>query len=81
MPTIKISELYPIGSELFRDSESFLSELDDGELGAIAGGVKSASITIYRYPSYPISPLCPFPTTTPRPVTPGFPIYTIEPVV
>jgi hypothetical protein len=37
MPTIKISQLSPVGSELFQDSESFLSELADEELGIIGG--------------------------------------------
>ena len=38
MASIKISELRPAGSELFQDSESFLNELSDREMGAIEGG-------------------------------------------
>ena len=39
MSTIKISDLHPIGSELFSDSESFMTELVDSELAAINGGL------------------------------------------
>jgi hypothetical protein len=39
MASITISELRPAGSELFQDSESFLNELNDQEMLAIAGGV------------------------------------------
>ena len=38
MASIKISELRPAGSELFQDSESFLNELSDREIGGIEGG-------------------------------------------
>jgi predicted regulator of Ras-like GTPase activity (Roadblock/LC7/MglB family) len=38
MATIKISELRPVGAELFQDSESFLDELNSQEMTAIAGG-------------------------------------------
>ena len=38
MASIVISDLRPAGSELFMDSESFLSELSDGELSVISGG-------------------------------------------
>ena len=38
MAKLKLSELSPAGSELFRDSESFLEELSDRELDLIAGG-------------------------------------------
>lgn len=38
MSRIRISELYPTGLELFEDSESFLNELSDQELGQIKGG-------------------------------------------
>lgn len=58
MATIKISNLYPAGSELFGDSESYLNELNDEELyiagggrssfwcGAIVSGVVSATSTV-----------------------------------
>jgi hypothetical protein len=39
MASIKISNLYPAGSELFKDSESFMTELVDNELGSINGGI------------------------------------------
>lgn len=38
MASINISDLNPAGSELFKDSESFMSDLIDGELGNIQGG-------------------------------------------
>ncbi|NJL63517.1 MAG: hypothetical protein HC903_18890 [Methylacidiphilales bacterium] len=37
MANIKISQLYPAGSELFLDSESFLSELTDAATEVIGG--------------------------------------------
>ncbi len=38
MATIKISDLHPVGSELFFDSESYLTELSDDELVGTQGG-------------------------------------------
>jgi hypothetical protein len=38
MPTIKVSDLQPVGFELFHDSESYIKELSDEEL-AIQGGI------------------------------------------
>ncbi|AFZ35758.1 hypothetical protein Sta7437_2210 [Stanieria cyanosphaera PCC 7437] len=38
MTNIRLSELHPVGSELFQDSESFLNELNTEELGEILGG-------------------------------------------
>lgn len=38
MAHIKLSELSPIGSELFQDSESFINELSSEEIGNILGG-------------------------------------------
>jgi hypothetical protein len=38
MASIKLSELRPVGSELFQDSESFLNELNDRELDVRGGG-------------------------------------------
>jgi hypothetical protein len=37
MANIKVSQLYPAGSELFLDSESFLNELTNAETEIIAG--------------------------------------------
>jgi hypothetical protein len=37
MASIAISDLRPAGAELFMDSESFLSELSDGELSGTFG--------------------------------------------
>lgn len=40
MPGIKISELSPVGVQLFQDSESFLNELTEEELDSIVGGAR-----------------------------------------
>ncbi|MDZ8186038.1 MAG: hypothetical protein RMX96_14445 [Nostoc sp. ChiSLP02] len=45
MATIKIHDLSPAGSELFQDSESFLNELTDAELG-VHGGRAAESVTV-----------------------------------
>lgn len=47
MPTIKISDLHPTGSELFSDSESFMNDLVDGEIGAIQGGFSSLRCVVW----------------------------------
>lgn len=39
MANITISELRPAGSELFQDSESFLNELGEREMGSVIGGI------------------------------------------
>ncbi|OUL37307.1 hypothetical protein BV372_02610 [Nostoc sp. T09] len=38
MPNIRISELYPLGSDLFQDSESFLNEMTNDEIEGLRGG-------------------------------------------
>lgn len=38
MSTIKVSDLQPVGFDLFSDSESYLRELSDEEL-ALEGGI------------------------------------------
>ena len=40
MASINISDLNTAGSDLFKDSESFMNDLVDGELGDIKGGWK-----------------------------------------
>ncbi|QLE39982.1 hypothetical protein FD723_05570 [Nostoc sp. C052] len=44
MATIKISDLRPMGSELFFDSESYLTELSDDELAGTQGGSSWACV-------------------------------------
>jgi hypothetical protein len=44
MASIKLSELRPVGSELFQDSESFLNELNDRELDVRGGGDINVSV-------------------------------------
>ena len=63
MASIKIdSDLRPIGSELFLDSESYLDELSaDQQINNIVGGTNP---TITR-PTRPTRPTITFPTTFP----------------
>jgi hypothetical protein len=44
MAKLTISELNPAGAELFQDSESFLEELSDRELGLVVGGLEINSV-------------------------------------
>jgi hypothetical protein len=46
MATINISGLRPAGSQLFSDSEGYMSELGDSELDIINGGFTSSPICI-----------------------------------
>lgn len=45
MPSIKIFELRPVGSELFLDSESYLNELNEQEMQTIEGQGRNIVIT------------------------------------
>jgi hypothetical protein len=38
MASIQISELHPTGSDLFADSESFLTDLGDNDFSGVMGG-------------------------------------------
>jgi hypothetical protein len=38
MASIKLSELRPVGSDLFQDNESFLEELGDRDMNSVVGG-------------------------------------------
>ena len=42
MANILISDLEPAGANLFRDSESFLHELTEQEVGDVLGGFRLA---------------------------------------
>ena len=44
MATINISDLRPTGSDLFSDSESYMSELGDNELGSVKGGILTSPV-------------------------------------
>lgn len=44
MATIKISNLYPTGADLFSDSESYMSELGDNELASVNGGILTSPV-------------------------------------
>ncbi|MEA5598446.1 hypothetical protein [Rivularia sp. UHCC 0363] len=65
MANITINELFPTGSELFLDSESFLSELVDEETNLTYGGEKlirpiptrpCLTRPIFTIKTYPIKP-------------------------
>ncbi len=43
MASIKLTELRPVGSELFHDSESFINELNDHEMPTSLTGAGSSS--------------------------------------
>jgi hypothetical protein len=69
MASIKIFNLYPAGSELFKDSESFMTDLIDDELGNVTSGAGILPYSPWCAPIY--SPRCkpslprPIPTTLP----------------
>jgi soluble P-type ATPase len=44
MAKLTISELSPAGAELFEDSENFLEELSDREVGVVVGGADLNSV-------------------------------------
>ncbi len=46
MAYINISDLRPAGADLFMDSESFLSELSDGELSVYGGGTPATTVPL-----------------------------------
>ncbi|MBE9197506.1 MULTISPECIES: hypothetical protein [unclassified Nodularia (in: cyanobacteria)] len=46
MATIAISDLRPVGYDLFSDSESYLNDLSENEVGNIGGGASPSSLTI-----------------------------------
>jgi hypothetical protein len=57
MAKITISELQPVGFQLFEDSESFLQELTDVELDANKGGITPLLPSIS--PFIPLTPQIP----------------------
>ncbi|MEA5598444.1 hypothetical protein [Rivularia sp. UHCC 0363] len=73
MANIQISNLYPAGTELFKDSESFMTELVDNELSSINGGIRTPSLTPNSPRCHPTvhSPWCK--TSLPRPIATTLP--------
>jgi hypothetical protein len=53
MSSIKISELQPVGYELFQDSESFLYELSDNEIAV--GGARVATVVVAPAPNVDVN--------------------------
>ncbi len=45
MATIKISDLQPVGTDLFSDSESYLNYLTDDELNLTKGGITPTTLS------------------------------------
>lgn len=71
MASIQIFDLYPTGSELFKDSESFMGELVDNTLGSINGGIVTPTPNSPRCHPTIRSPLCK--PSLPRPIYPTLP--------
>ncbi len=46
MSSIQITDLYPAGSELFQDSESFLQELTDNDTTLVGAGRLASLVQI-----------------------------------
>ena len=61
MAKINVSNLHPVGSDLFSDSENYISELSDNELGTINGGIAASSV--------PPTVTPPVPPTVTQPLT------------
>lgn len=74
MANIKIvnlsSNLIPVGSDLFKDSESFMADLIERELDGSSGGLVLPIHSPYCAPIY--SPLC-------KPIKPIYPRPTLPP--
>ncbi|MDZ8261389.1 hypothetical protein [Nostoc sp. ChiQUE01b] len=70
MASIKIFDLYPAGSELLKDSESFMTELFDNELVSSNGGIGIVHYSPWCYPTI-YSPRCK--PSLPRPIATTLP--------
>lgn len=46
MANITITDLHPVGSDLFMDSESFMNELSDAEINGTKGGISTVGIVL-----------------------------------
>jgi hypothetical protein len=57
MATIKINELNPAGSDLFNDSESFMSDLTDEQVNSTRGGCLAGVLAFTATP-FSSSPVC-----------------------
>jgi len=42
--TINISDLRPTGADLFSDSEGYMNDLSDSELGTVNGGILTSPV-------------------------------------
>ena len=71
MASIQIFNLYPAGSELFKDSENFMGELVDSELGTVNGGTGILKKNSPWCHPILLSPLCG--SVLPHPIRPTLP--------
>lgn len=46
MANIKISDLQPVGSEFFSDSENYMDEISEGEFNHIVGGSSPVCLSV-----------------------------------
>lgn len=60
MANIKINNLNPAGSDLFADSESFMTELSDAELATQGGMTPIRSTPLCDLITTTFSTLCPY---------------------
>jgi hypothetical protein len=44
MANINISDLRPTGADLFSDSEGYMNDLNDNELGTVNGGILTSPV-------------------------------------
>lgn len=56
MANISASEINPAGSDLFIDSNSFINDLNDDELGHTIGGIPMGTVTWLNECPDPIPP-------------------------
>jgi len=81
MAKIQINDVKLDGAELFNDSETFLSELQDGEMEQIVGGLTIAEdpVASIYYPDEPVHPVEPLIHPW-KPVHPQRPIHPKKPI-
>ncbi|MEO1433608.1 MAG: hypothetical protein AAFV71_32025 [Cyanobacteria bacterium J06633_8] len=84
MAKIKINDVNLDGAELFNDSETFLNELQDGEIEQVVGGLKVAPehpiTTTAYFPDKPYKTIhIPHRTILIRPIKPTHPIKPVHP--
>ncbi|MHC5937794.1 hypothetical protein [Nostoc sp.] len=70
MTLIKISQLRPVGSELFQDSESFLNDLNEKEISTAVGATIDNNNTLLpNCNTFTVSAVCPIIKSPVHPIT------------